>query len=79
MMETRKMSLGAEQPNMLTSMYSLAYTWKSQSRNTDAISLMENCVKLQDQVLGPEHPDMKTSFEILRWWESEGDKLERSA
>lgn len=70
-METRKRVLGAEHPDTLASMYNLAYTWKSQRRNAEAISLMKDCLELQTQILGPGHPDTETSIEVLCGWESE--------
>ena len=72
--KTRKIVLSAEHPNTVASMYNLARTWKSQSRNEEAISLMKDCFKLRNQILGPEHPDTKISFKVLYKWESEGDE-----
>ncbi|KAI3334070.1 hypothetical protein F4824DRAFT_469682 [Ustulina deusta] len=36
-------------------MTNLAFTWKSQSRNTEAVQLMQQCVQLLVHVLGPKH------------------------
>ena len=60
---------GCELPETLDSMHNLAFTWKSQSRNVEAISLTKDCFKLRNRVLGPKHPDTKTSLEVLHRWE----------
>lgn len=78
-METRKRIFRNEHPQTLASMHNLAYTWKSQSRNEEAISLMEDHFELWNQVLGPEHPDTETSLEALRERESREDKTEHLA
>ena len=57
--------LGKEHPDTLTSTANLARTWKSQSRNGEAISLMEMCFQLQKQIVGPHHPDTESSLEAL--------------
>jgi Tetratricopeptide repeat len=43
-METRKRLLGPEHPGTLTSMNNLAYTFKSQNRDEDAVTLMYSCM-----------------------------------
>jgi Tetratricopeptide repeat len=69
-METRKRVLGAEHPDMLTSMVSLAFTLKSQSRK-EAISLMKKSFQLRKQILGPHHPNTEFSLEALDEWQME--------
>jgi Tetratricopeptide repeat len=54
-METSKRVLGAEHPSTLTSMNNLAFTWKGQDRDKEAIALMKECVQLGERVLGPDH------------------------
>ncbi|KAF2176927.1 hypothetical protein K469DRAFT_810815, partial [Zopfia rhizophila CBS 207.26] len=67
-METRKRLLGAEHPDTLTSMYSLAYNWKDQGRHEQAIKLMEECVKLRIRIMGVDHPHtLSTSTTLSRW------------
>jgi hypothetical protein len=39
-METRKIKLGADHPDTLTSMANLAFTWKSSGYNTQALYLL---------------------------------------
>jgi len=68
-MEARSRVLGAEHPTTLTSMENLAYTWRSQERDTEAITLMQHAVNLRTETLGPDHPDTVTSLAILHeWW-----------
>lgn len=71
-MKTTKRMLGAEHPDILISTHNLAYKWKSQNCNEEAISLVKNGFELQNQVLGPNHPNTKTSLEPLRERESRG-------
>ncbi|KAF2196331.1 hypothetical protein GQ43DRAFT_383563, partial [Delitschia confertaspora ATCC 74209] len=63
--------LGEEHPDTLTSMANLAYTWAFQSRNEDAILLMEKCFELQRHILGPNHPYTESSFKALSNWQKE--------
>ncbi|OCK72663.1 hypothetical protein K432DRAFT_104562, partial [Lepidopterella palustris CBS 459.81] len=60
--------LGEEHPSTLTSMNNLAHTWKSQSRNEDAILLMRKCCQLLNQILGPRHPHTEASLKTLSEW-----------
>jgi len=55
-METRKRVLGEEHPDTLTSINNLAYTWKGQGRDEEAIRLMTECAQLRTQILGAGHP-----------------------
>ena len=41
--ETSKRVLGEEHPDTLTSMNNLAFIWKKQRRDTEAIELMKKC------------------------------------
>lgn len=70
-METRKRVPGEEHPSALTSMANLAHTWKSQGRSEEAISLMEECSKVQKQILGPYHLNRETSLRALNEWRLE--------
>jgi len=70
-MEMRKRVLGDEHPDTLESMVNLAYTWKAETRNEDAISLMAKCVELQKRVPGPHHPKTEDSLETLNQWRME--------
>jgi hypothetical protein len=62
-METRKRVLGEEHPDTLISLNNLAFTWKSQGRDTNIIRLMSKCHRLQKQELGAGHPYTISSFE----------------
>ena len=46
-METSKKKLGAYHPDTLTSMNNLAFTWKGQFRDAEAVNLMKECVQLR--------------------------------
>ncbi len=50
-MEIRKDKPEADHPNTLTSMNNLTYTTKGLGRDAEAISLLFDCVKLQERVL----------------------------
>ena len=76
-METRKRLLGAEHPSTLTTMNNLAFTWERQGRDTEALKLMEECVRLRTRVLGIDHPDTTSSFATLIRWQTE--KLDTGA
>ncbi|KAE8394391.1 hypothetical protein BDV23DRAFT_169693 [Aspergillus alliaceus] len=67
-METRKTVLGAEHPDTLTNMISLAYTWEAQGKLQDALTLLQICSELRSKVLGPDHPDIRSSSCALRDW-----------
>lgn len=51
-MEARKKKLGADYPDTLTSMHNLAFAWKEQGRDEEAIRLMHECVLSLTRVLG---------------------------
>jgi hypothetical protein len=69
-METRKTKLGADHPDTLTSMHNLAFTWESQGRHADALSLMEDCAQARRRVLGEEHPYTLSSLAAVGKWSS---------
>ncbi len=58
-------------------MNNLAYTWKAQGRNAEAINLLEQCVPLQGQILGVDHPYTVGSSAALTKWQ--GENLETGA
>ncbi|KAF1968793.1 hypothetical protein BU23DRAFT_479048 [Bimuria novae-zelandiae CBS 107.79] len=70
-METFKKKLGADHPSTLTSMANLAWTWKSLERSAEAISLLQECVRLRCQILPAGHPDLVSSLKTLAAWEAE--------
>ncbi|KAJ0413053.1 hypothetical protein BJY00DRAFT_297479, partial [Aspergillus carlsbadensis] len=74
-METRKTVLGAEHPNTLTSMVSLAYTWKSQGRVLEALALLKESCRLRHKVLGPDHPSTRDTVDALDDWQGEQDSI----
>jgi hypothetical protein len=62
--------LGEEHPDTLTTINNLAWTWKSQGRDIEAIGLMSECQRLLKQKLGVDHPNTTSSFETLKEWET---------
>lgn len=70
-METRQRVLGHEHLDTLTVINNLAFTLKSQSRNKEAISLMETCFQLRERILGCYHPNTKISLKALNKWQME--------
>ncbi|KAG9232663.1 P-loop containing nucleoside triphosphate hydrolase protein [Amylocarpus encephaloides] len=58
-METRKTKLGIDHPDTLSSMGNLALTWKRRE-----------CVRVQNRVLGPTHPDSISSRRALDTWKA---------
>ncbi|KAF2257476.1 hypothetical protein CC78DRAFT_484148, partial [Lojkania enalia] len=74
-METSKKKLGAGHPSTLTSMNNLAFTLKGQGLINKAISLIEDCYRLQQVVLGPRHPYTISSYEALATWRLEAMEL----
>jgi hypothetical protein len=49
--ETRRMALGEEHPDTLSSMNSLAFTTKELGRKMDVIKLLTECVQLRNRIL----------------------------
>ncbi|OCK80636.1 hypothetical protein K432DRAFT_297220, partial [Lepidopterella palustris CBS 459.81] len=70
-METCKTKLGADHPDTLSSMANLAFTWKEQGRDAEAINLMSQCVRLRGHILGTSHPYYMSSSKALAGWEAE--------
>ncbi len=70
-METRKRVLGQEHPDTLTSMNNLAFTWKGQGQDKEALRLMEQCVALQSRIRGTSHPSTLSSRTALLAWQKE--------
>ncbi|KAK4118296.1 hypothetical protein N657DRAFT_549781, partial [Parathielavia appendiculata] len=63
--------LGEEHPSTLTSMASLAHTWRCQARLGDALFLMKTCFHHQQQVLGRNHPDTVSTLFVLKEWQEQ--------
>jgi len=59
-METSSRVLGDEHPSTLTAISNLAFTLKAQSRNKEAISLVESYFQLRKRIL-----DTESSFDTL--------------
>ena len=75
MIETFKRVLGEEHLDTLTNMNNLAFTFKAQGRNDEAILLMEKCFQLREQVLGPQHPYTTSSLKALNEWQLENMEI----
>ena len=69
----QKRVLGEGHPDTLTSIFSLAYVLKSQSRGKEAISLMTTCWKLRNHLLGSTHPHTEYALKALKKWKDEED------
>jgi hypothetical protein len=69
-METCKTKLGADHPSTLTTMNNLAFTWKGQGRDAEALRLMEDCVPRLKRVFGIQHPHFLSSYATLSKWEA---------
>ena len=71
-METRKGVLGPEHPDTLMSMWNLSYALKELYRHVEAISdsLLQACVRLQDRLLSPTHPDTVDATADLEAWKN---------
>jgi len=61
----RKLGLGADHPNTLTSMNNLALAYKTAGRLAEALPLYEQTLALRKAKLGPEHPETLTSMNNL--------------
>jgi hypothetical protein len=70
-METRKRGLGQEHPNALTSMNNSVFMWKAVGGKNKALGLIENCLQLRKQRLGPDHSGTISSLEALNEWQME--------
>ena len=70
-MEASTRVLGQEHPDTLTIMNNLAFTWKLQRRDNEALALMEECFKLRKKKLGLDHPDTMSSLGTLNEWQME--------
>jgi hypothetical protein len=71
-METRKIVLGAEHPDTLMSMASLASTYWNQGRWNEAEKLDMQVMEARKIVLGAEHPDTLSSMANLAYaWQSQ--------
>ena len=57
--------LGAEHPSTLTTMNNLAFIWKEMGRDTEAITLIDECVQLRKRTLGVNHPKTIASSSAL--------------
>ena len=57
-------------------MANLAFTWKSQGRNPEAILMLKECYQLQTHKLGSQHPATESSFETLNKWQMESLTVE---
>jgi hypothetical protein len=57
-------------PDTLSSMNSLAFTWKGTGRETEAVKLPEECVQSRKRVLGLNHPHTRSSCTALDTWKA---------
>ena len=64
-METYKRVLGKEHLDTLVSMNNLAFIWKGQGRDKEAIVLIKQCVQLRECVLGLDYLLMLSLYKAL--------------
>ena len=64
-------NLGAEHPSTLTSTNNLAFTWKENGRDGEALKLIEECAAARSRILGTNHPDTLPSRTTLLGWQTE--------
>jgi len=69
-MKTRKTKLGVDHPDTLTSMNNLAFTWKGNGKEIEAVRLMEDCIRGRKRVLGVNHPYSISSCIALDTWKA---------
>ncbi|KAK5260992.1 hypothetical protein LTR40_003095, partial [Exophiala xenobiotica] len=74
----RKSKLGADHPETLRSMHSLAIAYSEAGRRAEALQLMEEVVELQKSKLGPDHPDTVESMHSLAIRYSEAGRREEA-
>jgi hypothetical protein len=51
-------------------MSNLAFTWKRQGQDKEALKLMEEYVTLQTMIIGTNHPHTSSSRKILLGWQT---------
>ncbi|KAN0076626.1 hypothetical protein V8E54_006768 [Elaphomyces granulatus] len=69
LMEMEKTVLGPEHPSTLTSMWNLSHTLKGLGRRAEALSLLQDCVQLQEQRLAHlKGYGASTVLDQLRCW-----------
>ncbi|KAN0093887.1 hypothetical protein V8E51_017071 [Hyaloscypha variabilis] len=74
-METRKTKLGVDHPDTLTSMNNLAFMWKGNGKEIEAVRLMQDCVRFRKRVLGLNHPHSISSCRALDTWKAEQEDV----
>jgi len=52
-------------------MSNLSHTLKGLGRHAEALSLLQDCVQLQEQRLGPTHPYTISAIADLKAWQEE--------
>ena len=70
-METRKGVLGQDHPDTLTSQANLAYTWKSQGRVAEAVTMLTYVVSSYAGLFGNDHPSSRDWMTTLKTWKGE--------
>jgi Tetratricopeptide repeat len=68
-LETGKRVLGGEHLDTLTSMNNLAFIWKFQGRDAEALALIEECVQIRKRTLGFNHPSTASLLLTLKEWQ----------
>jgi Tetratricopeptide repeat len=68
-MEISKTVLGPGHPYTMTRMWNLSHTLNGLGRHAAALSMLEDCVQLRNQRLGPTHPDTVAATAQLEAWQ----------
>jgi hypothetical protein len=68
--------LTQEHPDTLIGMNNLAFMWKALRRENEALELIENCLQLRQQRLGPGHSGTISSLKVLDEWQMENLALD---
>ncbi len=64
-LELRRLKLGGDDPDTLTSMYSLAWAYQIRGKLDEARALIEDTVRLRKMRLGPANPDTLKAINLL--------------
>jgi hypothetical protein len=59
---------GEKHPDALTGMANLASIFKGQGRDEEAMALLENCTRMRNLILGPNHSFTISSQNVSNEW-----------
>jgi hypothetical protein len=70
-----KTKLGVDHPDTLTSINKLSVHVEGNGKETEAVRLMEDCVRGRKRVLGANHPHFISSCTALDTWKAEQEDI----